>query len=64
MITHALIVAALACLAQPSPEALACLNSNPELRAHAEMLAGLAEIAVLPDEKPARCLRFRSCGRR
>lgn len=62
--THALIVAALACLAQPSPEALRCLNANPDLRAHPEMLAGFNAIAAIPDEKPAPCLRFRSCGRR
>ena len=62
--THALILAALTCLAQPSPEALACLNANSDLRAHAEMLAGLSEIAAIPDEPAPLCLRFRSCGRR
>jgi hypothetical protein len=62
MIPHALMVALLTCLAQPGPEALACVNANPELAARAELLTALA--ATLPAEKPAPCLRFRSCGRR
>lgn len=53
MTAHALILAALVCLAQPRPEALACLNANPEIVAHAEMLAGL--VAATP------CARSRSC---
>ncbi len=62
MTVHTLIVAALACLAQPGPEAAACLDADPALRAQAETLADLAELAG--DTAPPRCLRFRSCGRR
>ena len=46
--THALIVAVLACLAKPAPEAVSCIDASPALRAHAEML--IAAAALLPRE--------------
>lgn len=61
MTSHALLVALLACLAKPAPQAMECINANPELRARAEMLVALAE--DVPTTKP-RCLQHRSCGRR